>query len=147
MLAAAGILGIFTGWFLIPFIRAASRVGWFSAPLEMGGLDTFGLVAIGFGIAAIPAGVSLAGMCITHAPGRVGIRVFALCFAISWIAFFVAKSIPATKVLVLFSFMSFVGCVLYELVTRTTGWGIRCLLVTLLWVSFWFITSGMILTL
>lgn len=147
LLVATVVLGVVFGLLLIPFFRASLRVGWFAAPLEMGGLDTFGLVAVGFGVSSIPAGLWLAGLCFANSPGRAAARFVVSCVAFCWITFFLLQSVSATKILVLFCLISLLVCTIYEVLNRQRGWIVRIALGGVLWLSFWFIASGLILTL
>jgi len=147
LLAAVITAGVLAGIVAIPFVEASLRVGWFAAPLELLGSDRFGLVAVAFGWAAVPAFIWLLIHCLVQKRGGLVTQLYVGSLLLSTVLFFALTGVSSTKRLVLLNLLMLTLCVGNQVARQETGWILRICVATLLFLAFWFVTSGLVLTL
>ncbi|TVP99914.1 MAG: hypothetical protein EA381_08490, partial [Planctomycetaceae bacterium] len=143
VIATVMAAGVLAGIVAIPFVGAALRVGWFAAPLELLGLDRFGLVAVAFGWAAVPASVWLLIHCRRQKRGGLITGLYFASLILSTVLFIAVANVSSTKRLVLLNLVMLTLCIGHQIAGQERGWILCISAATLLFLAFWFVTSGL----
>lgn len=123
-----------------------AEADWFSGPLNYLGLELFSRIVVLVSIAAIISLLQLV-VCILTVLQSHGARAFVVMFAACGALFAAEPSPSVAAVLVAATFVVAVGSAIWICASMHSARCATCVSMACVWLAFWFVTSGLTLTL